>query len=149
MNDGASAAWIGSARGADVLGQQPKARIAGWAAAANEPQYFGYAPVEAANRALDRAGISWKDVGAVELNEAFAAQSLACLDAWGFGTELDPAIVNAWGGAIAIGHPLGASGTRVLNTLAARMEHSGARWGVATLCIGVGQGLAMVLENVS
>lgn len=149
MNDGASAAWIGSARAADYLGQTPKARIAGWAAAANEPQYFGYAPVEAANRALARAGVSWKDVGAVELNEAFAAQSLACLDAWGFGTEHDPSIVNAWGGAIALGHPLGASGTRVLSTLAARMEHSGARWGVATLCIGVGQGLAMVLENES
>ena len=149
MNDGASAAWIGSAGAADLLGQAPKARIAGWAAAANEPQYFGYAPVEATNRALARAGISWKDVGAVELNEAFAAQSLACLDAWGFGTEHDPSIVNAWGGAIALGHPLGASGTRVLSTLAARMEHSGARWGVATLCIGVGQGLAMVLENES
>lgn len=148
MNDGASAAWIGSARGAEVLGQEPKARIAGWAASANEPQYFGFAPVEASNRALGRAGISWNDVGAVELNEAFAAQSLACLDAWGFGKELDPSIVNAWGGAIALGHPLGASGTRVLNTLAARLEHSGARWGVATLCIGVGQGLAVVLENV-
>lgn len=149
MNDGASAAWIGSERAAEILGQQPQARLAGWAAAANEPQYFGYAPVEAANRALERAGIGWTDVGAVELNEAFAAQSLACLDAWGFGRELDPAIVNAWGGAIAIGHPLGASGTRVLSTLAARMQHSGARWGVATLCIGVGQGLAMVLENAS
>lgn len=149
MNDGASAAWIGSADAAEVLGQSPTVRIAGWAAAANEPQYFGYAPVEAANRALARAGISWKDVGAVELNEAFAAQSLACLDAWGFGTEHDPSIVNAWGGAIAVGHPLGASGTRVLSTLAARMEQSGARWGVATLCIGVGQGLAMVVENVS
>lgn len=149
MNDGASAAWIGSERAADLLGQAPKARIASWAAAANEPQYFGYAPVEATNRALKRAGIGWKDVGAVELNEAFAAQSLACLDAWGFGTEYDPSIVNAWGGAIAVGHPLGASGTRVLSTLAARMEGSGAQWGVATLCIGVGQGLTVVLENTA
>ncbi|NDK31903.1 thiolase family protein [Nesterenkonia haasae] len=149
MNDGASAVWIGSERGSEILGQSPKARLAGWAASANEPQFFGYAPVDAANKALERAGVPWEEVGAVELNEAFAAQSLACLDAWGFGTELDPSIVNAWGGAIAIGHPLGASGTRVLATLAARMEHSGAKWGVGTLCIGVGQGLAVVLENVN
>jgi len=145
MNDGASAVWLGSAAGGEKLGLTPKVRIAGWAAAANEPQYFGYAPVEASNKALKRAGIGWGDVGAVELNEAFAAQSLACLDAW----DIDPEIVNAWGGAIAIGHPLGASGTRVLATLAQRMEVSGERWGVATLCIGVGQGLAVVLENAS
>ncbi|GAA1804373.1 thiolase family protein [Nesterenkonia flava] len=145
MNDGASAAWIGSAAAAEILGTSPQARIAGWAAAANEPQYFGYAPVEATNRALDRAGITWSDVEAVELNEAFAAQSLACIDAWG----IDPHIVNEWGGAIAIGHPLGASGTRVLATLAKRLQASGARWGVATLCIGVGQGLAVVLENAA
>lgn len=149
MSDGASAAWIGSAHAEQTLGIAPQARLAGWAAAANEPQYFGYAPVEATNRALARAGITWSDVGAVEINEAFAAQSLACLDAWGFGKELDPDIVNAWGGALAIGHPLGASGTRVLATLAARMQASDTRWGVATLCIGVGQGLAVVLENAS
>ncbi|WP_060973998.1 thiolase family protein [Micrococcus luteus] len=145
MNDGASAALLGSATGADVLGLEPLARIAGRATAANEPDFFGYAPVEAANRALSRAGIGWKDVAAVELNEAFAAQSLACTDAWG----VDPEIVNAWGGAIAIGHPLGASGTRVLGTLARRLEASGERWGVAALCIGVGQGIAVVLENVA
>ncbi|MCV7449525.1 thiolase family protein [Micrococcus luteus] len=145
MNDGASAALLGSAAGADVLGLEPLARIAGRATAANEPDFFGYAPVEAANRALSRAGIGWKDVAAVELNEAFAAQSLACTDAWG----VDPEIVNAWGGAIAIGHPLGASGTRVLGTLARRLETSGERWGVAALCIGVGQGIAVVLENVA
>jgi acetyl-CoA acyltransferase len=149
MSDGASAAWIGSGTAAETLGVAPQARLAGWAAAANEPQYFGYAPVEATNRALARAGIRWADVGAVEINEAFAAQSLACLDAWGFGEDLDPAIVNAWGGALAIGHPLGASGTRVLATLARRMQTSGVRWGVATLCIGVGQGLAVVLENAA
>lgn len=145
MNDGASAIWLGSAAGGEQLGLTPQVRIAGWAASANEPQFFGYAPVEASNKALKRAGISWGDVGAVELNEAFAAQSLACLDAW----DIDPEIVNAWGGAIAIGHPLGASGTRVLATLARRMEVSGVRWGVATLCIGVGQGLAVVLENAT
>jgi acetyl-CoA C-acetyltransferase len=145
MNDGASAAWLGSDKAADILGLQPLARIAGRATAANEPQYFGYAPVDAANRALERAGITWDDISAVELNEAFAAQSLACTDAWG----VDLSIVNTWGGAIAIGHPLGASGTRVLGTLARRLEESGERWGVAALCIGVGQGIAVVLENVN
>ena len=143
LNDGASAAWLGSEAAAGILGLEPLARIAGRGAAANEPQFFGYAPVEAANTALKRAGISWRDVGAVELNEAFAAQSLACLDAW----DIDPAIVNAWGGAVSIGHPLGASGTRILGTLARRLEATGERWGVAAICIGVGQGLAVVLEN--
>ena len=99
--------------------------------------------MRAAETALRRAGITWDDVAAVELNEAFAAQSLACLRQWG----VDQEIVNAWGGAIALGHPLGASGTRVLGTLARRLQESGRRWGVASLCIGVGQGLAVVLEN--
>ncbi|WP_431789502.1 thiolase family protein [Kocuria palustris] len=143
MNDGASAAWLGSEKAADLLGRTPLARIAGRGAAANEPQFFGEAPVEAANLALKRAGIGWGDVSAVELNEAFAAQSLACLRQWG----IEESIVNAWGGAIAIGHPLGASGTRVLGTLARRLQAEGGRWGVASLCIGVGQGLAVVLEN--
>ena len=143
MSDGASAAWIGSTRAADLLGAEPVARIAGRGAAALEPQWFGFAPVEAANTALARAGISWQDVGAVELNEAFAAQVLACTDAWG----VDPEIVNAWGGATAIGHPLGASGVRVLSTLGARLRLEHQRWGVAAICIGVGQGLAVVLEN--
>ncbi len=124
MNDGASAAWIGS-RGGERLGLKPQARIVSWGAAANEPQFFGYAPVEASNRALAHAGITWADVEAVDLNEAFAAQSLACIRAW----DIDPTIVNAWGGAIAVGHPLGASGVRCLSTLAARMQHTGARWG--------------------
>ena len=105
---------------------------------------FGYAPVGAADRALARAGITWADVSAVELNEAFAVQSLACIDAWG----IDPGIVNAKGGAIAIGHPLGASGGRIVGTLAARLRESGDQWGVAAICIGVGQALAVVLENV-
>ena len=143
MNDGASAAWLGSEKAAVLLGRTPLARIAGRCAAANEPQFFGEAPVEAANLALKRAGIGWEDVSAVELNEAFAAQSLACLRQWG----IEESIVNAWGGAIAIGHPLGASGTRVLGTLARRLRAEGGRWGVASLCIGVGQGLAVVLEN--
>jgi acetyl-CoA acetyltransferase len=94
---------------------------------------------------LARAGISWSDVAAVELNEAFAVQSLVCVDMW----KIDPEIVNTHGGAIAIGHPLGASGTRILGTLAKRLRAEGQRWGVAAICIGVGQGLAVVLENVS
>jgi acetyl-CoA acetyltransferase family protein len=145
MSDGASAAWLGSEKAAGLLGLEPIARIAGRGAAANEPQYFGEAPVEAANLALKRAGISWGDVAAVELNEAFAAQSLACVKQW----DIDEGIVNAWGGAIAIGHPLGASGLRVLGTLARRLQESGDRYGVASLCIGVGQGLAVVLENTA
>lgn len=143
LTDGASAALLGNASAARSLGREPLARLAGWGAAANEPQFFGFAPVEAANRALKRAGIAWGDVAAVELNEAFAAQSLACVRAW----DIDPEIVNRHGGAIAIGHPLGASGTRILGTLARDLAASGQRWGVAAICIGVGQGLAVVLEN--
>jgi acetyl-CoA acyltransferase len=121
------------------------ARVAGRGSNALAPQDFGYAPVEAANRALAAAGIGWADVGAVELNEAFAVQSLACLDAW----KVDPDIVNTRGGAIAIGHPLGASGGRILGTLIGVLRERGERWGVAAICIGVGQGLAMVVENVA
>ncbi len=143
LSDGASAVLV-AAESAD-LGRDPLARIAGRAAFALEPQRFGYAPVEAANKALERAGISWSDVGAVELNEAFAVQSLACVDAW----KIDPEIVNSRGGAIALGHPLGASGGRILGTLAKVMRTDGHRWGVAAICIGVGQGLAVVLENVA
>lgn len=140
LNDGAAALVIGSDR-ADL--GEPLARIAGRGATALEPQRFGFAPVAAAEMALDRAGITWDDVGAVELNEAFAVQSLACVDAW----KIDPDIVNTKGGAIAIGHPLGASGARVLGTLAHVLRERGERWGVAAICIGVGQGLAVVLEN--
>jgi acetyl-CoA acyltransferase len=143
LNDGASAVVLGSRAASSRIGNAPLARVAGRGAAALEPQMFGYAPVEAAEKALQRAGIGWSDVGAVELNEAFAVQSLACVDAWG----VDPDIVNAKGGAIAIGHPLGASGGRILGTLVKRMRDGGHRWGVAAICIGVGQGLAVVLEN--
>jgi len=145
LNDGASAVVLGSESAADTIGVPPLARIAGRGSAALDPQRFGIAPVEAAEQALRRAGISWSDVAAVELNEAFAVQSLACVDAW----DIDPDIVNAKGGAIAIGHPLGASGGRVLGTLAHRLRESGDRYGVAAICIGVGQGLAVVLENVA
>jgi acetyl-CoA acetyltransferase family protein len=142
LNDGASAVLLG-AEGA-VPGLDPVARVAGRGAHALAPQEFGFAPVEAAEKALARAGVSWDDVSAVELNEAFAVQSLACVDAW----KVDPDIVNTKGGAIAIGHPLGASGGRILGTLAHRLDESGDRWGVAAICIGVGQALAVVLENV-
>lgn len=145
LNDGAAALLLGSADAGAGLGVEPLARIAGRGAHALDPQDFGLAPIEAANKALARAGTTWGEVGAVELNEAFAVQSVACVDAWG----IDAGIVNAWGGAIAIGHPLGASGARVLGTLAHRLRDSGERWGVAAICIGVGQGLAVVLENVS
>jgi acetyl-CoA acyltransferase len=145
LNDGASAVLLGSESARDDIGRDPIARIAGRGASALDPQDFGYGPVDAANLALGRAGITWDDVSAVELNEAFAAQSLACIDAW----PLDPEIVNRHGGAIAIGHPLGASGGRILGTLARDLERTGERWGVACICIGVGQGLAVVLENVS
>ena len=145
LNDGASALLLGSEAAAERIGRAPLARVAGRGAHALAPQDFGFAPVEAAQKALVRAGIGWSDVGAVELNEAFAVQSLACVDAW----KVDPEIVNAKGGAIAIGHPLGASGGRLLGTLAARLVESGERWGVAAICIGVGQALAVVLENVA
>jgi acetyl-CoA acyltransferase len=144
LSDGASAVLLGSEAAADRIGAAPLARIAGRAAYAMEPQLFGFAPVEAANAALARAGIGWSDVAAVELNEAFAVQSLACVDAW----KVDPEIVNTRGGAIAIGHPLGASGGRLIGTLVAVLRERDERWGVAAICIGVGQALAVVLENM-
>src|SRR5689334_20253743 len=139
LSDGASALLIGTRD----AGPEPLARIAGRGVHALDPQDFGYAPIEAANKALARAGISWSDVGAVELNEAFAVQSLVCVDGW----PVDAARVNTRGGAIAIGHPLGASGARVVGTLARVLRERRERWGVAAICIGVGQGLAVVLEN--
>jgi acetyl-CoA acetyltransferase family protein len=145
LNDGAAAVLLGSEAAAGRVGNDPLARVAGRGVHALDPREFGFAPVVAAERALERAGIGWDDVAAIELNEAFAVQSLACVDAW----KVDPQVVNAKGGAIAIGHPLGASGARILATLAARLVGSGERWGVAAICIGVGQGLAVVLENVS
>jgi acetyl-CoA acetyltransferase family protein len=139
LNDGAGAVLIGD----QSLPGEPLARVVSRGAHAVDPDVFGIAPVEAANRALARAGIGWGDVEVVELNEAFAAQSLACLGEW---TELDPERVNVNGGAIAIGHPLGASGARILGTLAYELRRRGGGYGVAAICIGVGQGLAMVLH---
>ncbi|HEY6886296.1 MAG TPA: thiolase family protein [Solirubrobacter sp.] len=143
LNDGASAVLVASEAGAKNAGKDPIARIAGRGTFAVDPDIFGIGPVEAANRALKRAGITWNDVDAVELNEAFAAQSLACVGEW---KDLDPERVNINGGAIAIGHPLGASGGRILGTLAYTLKANGWKYGVAAICIGVGQGLAIVLE---
>ncbi|MBB6119845.1 acetyl-CoA C-acyltransferase [Nocardiopsis algeriensis] len=143
LNDGAAAVLMGDRAAADTLGLEPLARIAGRGAAGVDPDVFGIGPVRAAEIALERAGIGWQDLSVVELNEAFAAQSLACVRSW---KELDPGIVNPNGGAIAIGHPLGASGARILGTLAHELRRRGGGWGLATLCIGVGQGLAAVLH---
>lgn len=144
LSDGAAAVLLGSAAASNTLKSQPLARIAGRGTYALEPQMFGFAPVEAAEQALRRAGIPWAAIGAVELNEAFAVQALACVDTWG----IDPEIVNTWGGAIALGHPLGASGARILGTLIHRLIVERQRWGIAAICIGVGQALAVVVENV-
>jgi acetyl-CoA acetyltransferase family protein len=143
LNDGAGALLVGDAAGAEAAGLQPMARIAGRGTYAVDPDVFGIGPVEAANRALRRAGIGWDDLELVELNEAFAAQSLACVAEW---RELDTDKLNVNGGAIALGHPLGASGVRILGTLAHALRERGGGWGLATLCIGVGQGLAVVVE---
>jgi acetyl-CoA acetyltransferase family protein len=141
INDGAAAVLLA---GEGVLEGEPLARIAGRAAFGNDPDVFGVAPVEAANRALARAGKTWADVDVVELNEAFASQSLACLQLW---SELDPEKVNIHGGAIAIGHPLGASGGRIIGHAAHELARRGGGVAVAAICIGVGQGLAVVLER--
>ena len=143
LNDGAAALFIGDEKGAEKLGREPLARIVSRAAHGVEPHLFGIGPVEAANKAIERAGIGWGDIDVVELNEAFAAQSLACLAEW---RELDPEIVNINGGAIAIGHPLGCSGARILGSLAHELKRRGGGYGLAAICIGVGQGLAVVLE---
>jgi acetyl-CoA acetyltransferase family protein len=143
LNDGAGALLMASEAGARSAGLEPIARVAGRGTFAVDPDVFGIGPVEAANRALARAGIGWGDVDLVELNEAFASQSLACLAEW---KELDPEKLNVSGGAIALGHPLGASGVRILGTLAHALRRRGGGWGVAAICIGVGQGLAVVLE---
>ncbi|MGC2486047.1 MAG: thiolase family protein [Acidimicrobiales bacterium] len=143
MNDGASALLLVDDEGLAELATTPLARVAGRAVSAVEPQLYGLGPVEATERALERAGIHWDDLAVVEMNEAFAAQALACLRKM---PQLDPAVVNLSGGAIAIGHPLGASGARLLTTLAWQLHNRGGGFGLATMCIGVGQGIAVVLE---
>lgn len=144
LNDGAAAVLLADEAAATRLGREPLARIAGRATAGVEPQLYGIGPVEAAKKALKRAGIDWGDLAVVELNEAFAAQSLACLAEW---PDLDPSIVNPNGGAIAIGHPLGCSGVRILTSLVWELRRRGGGWGMAAMCIGVGQGIAVVVEG--
>ncbi|MEV4189002.1 acetyl-CoA C-acyltransferase [Streptosporangium canum] len=145
LNDGAGALLVGDEAGAERAGRTPLARIAARAVTGVEPHLFGIGPVGAARTALSRAGITWSDLSVVELNEAFAAQSLACLAEW---PDLDPEIVNVNGGAIALGHPLGSSGARILGALAHELHRRGGGYGLAAICIGVGQGLAVVLEGV-
>jgi acetyl-CoA acetyltransferase family protein len=144
LNDGAAMVLLGDEGAAKTLGREPLARVVARAAHGVDPDIFGIAPVAAANKALERAGIGWDEVAVVELNEAFASQSLACLAGW---PELDPEKVNVRGGAIAIGHPLGASGARVLGRLAHELEARGGGYGLAAICIGVGQGLAVILQG--
>jgi len=141
INDGASAVLIG---GEGAIDAEPLARIAGRGWHGVDPDDFPIAPIEAANKALARAGKTWADVDVVELNEAFSSQSLACVKGW---PDLDPEKVNIHGGALAIGHPLGASGGRVVGHAAHELARRGGGVAVAALCIGVGQGLAVVLER--
>lgn len=143
INDGAAAALVVSEELAMRCGLQPLVRVAAMAIAGVEPAFMGMGPVSATKKALARAGLKIADIGLVELNEAFAAQSLACMRE----LELDPSIVNVNGGAIAIGHPLGCSGARISATLIHEMRKRNVRYGLATMCIGVGQGAAVVYEK--
>ncbi|MDY0910586.1 acetyl-CoA C-acyltransferase [Microbacterium sp. CFBP9034] len=144
LNDGASAIVVVSADAVERHGLRPRARIVASANAALAPEVMGLGPVPATEKALAKAGLTVDDLGAVELNEAFASQSLASMRRLG----LDPAIVNADGGAIALGHPLGSSGSRLIVTLLGRMERQGVQYGLATMCVGVGQGVAMIVERL-
>jgi acetyl-CoA acetyltransferase family protein len=144
LNDGAAALLLADGDGVRRAGQEPLARIVSRGVSAVEPPMYGIGPVDAAKTALRKAGIGWDDLAVVELNEAFAAQSLACLRDW---PELDPEKVNPNGGAIAIGHPIGCSGARIIGSLAHELRRRGGGFGLAAICIGVGQGLAVVVES--
>lgn len=144
LNDGASAIVVASAEAVERHGLVPRARIVVGTSAGIAPEIMGLGPVPATQKALRRAGLSIDDIGSIELNEAFATQSIACIRRLG----LDESRVNADGGAIALGHPLGSSGSRLLVTLLGRMEREDSRYGLATMCVGVGQGTAMILEKV-
>lgn len=144
LSDGAAALLLTDEDGLRATGREPLARVSATGVSAIEPQYFGLAPVEAVRRALGKAGRGFGDLSVLELNEAFAAQVLGCVAEW---PEFDPAILNPLGGAIALGHPLGASGARLAGSVAHQLARRGSGTGVATLCIGVGQGLALVLER--
>ena len=144
INDGAACVVVGSERGAERLGRRPLARVVASGAAGVDPAYMGIGPVPASQRALERAGLGVNELDLVEINEAFAAQVLPCMRMLG----IPPEKLNVNGGAIAIGHPLGASGARLVGTLAHELQERGGRYGLAALCIGVGQGLATVIERV-
>jgi 3-oxoadipyl-CoA thiolase len=142
INDGAAALVLTSADMARELGRAPIARVLSTAVAGVDPSCMGLGPVPATRKALARAGLRAGDLDLIELNEAFAAQAIGCIR----DLDLDPAKVNIYGGAIALGHPLGASGARILTTLVYALRRTGGRYGLATMCIGVGQGIAMVVE---
>jgi acetyl-CoA acetyltransferase family protein len=144
LNDGATALVMMSDTTALERGLKPLARLVSAAAAGVHPDYMGIGPVPSSLKALDKAGLEAQDMGVVELNEAFASQSLACIRLLG----LDEENVNVNGGAIALGHPLGSSGARLVGTLVREMEHRDAEYGLATMCIGVGQGIASVWQRV-
>jgi len=144
INDGASVALLVAADRARALGLRPMARVVATAVAGVDPAVMGIGPVPATRKALSRAGLSVDDLDVVELNEAFASQSVACMDELG----LDPAKVNPNGGAIALGHPLGMSGGRLVTMLVHELARTGGRYGLATMCIGVGQGIATVVERI-
>ncbi|MFC8503129.1 thiolase family protein [Pedococcus sp. NPDC057267] len=143
LNDGAAAVVVASEAFVEKHSLTPRARIVGGASAGVAPDVMGIGPVPATRKALERAGWTVDDLDAVELNEAFASQSLACVR----DLKLDEEVVNADGGAIALGHPLGCSGTRIVVTLLGRLDRAGARRGLATMCVGVGQGTALLLER--
>ena len=147
LNDGAAAMLICSERGVDNLKLNPIAKIVSSAVIGVEPRIMGIGPVEASNKALKKAGLSMNDIDVIELNEAFAAQSLACIRAWGLSDD-DPRI-NPNGGSIALGHPLGASGTRILQTASVELRKQNKKYALATMCVGVGQGYATIIENVN
>jgi acetyl-CoA C-acetyltransferase len=144
INDGAAMLVVVDAKKAVALGLKPMARIVSFSSCGLDPKIMGYGPVPATRKALQKAGLSISDIGLIEANEAFAAQSLAVIRDLG----LDPAIVNVNGGAIALGHPVGASGARVLTSLLYEMKRRNTRYGLATLCVGGGQGVAMILETI-
>ena len=144
LNDGSSALLVASEAAIERYGLTPRARIVTSVSAALAPEIMGVGPVPATQKALQRAGLGIDDIGSIELNEAFASQSLACMRELG----VDPARVNVDGGAIALGHPLGSSGSRLLVTLLGRMERENSRYGLATMCVGVGQGTATIIERV-
>jgi len=144
INDGAACVVVASDRGVERLGRPPLARVVATGAAGVDPAYMGIGPIPAARRALERAGLAIEDIDLVEINEAFAAQVLPCMRELGIPHEK----LNVNGGAIAIGHPLGCSGARLVGTLAWELRERGARYGMAALCIGVGQGLATIVEAV-